>query len=527
MELHGKNLLGSQVSAMGNSTISAYDPRQGKTLSPPFFEATREEIHGALELAEQAFHTFRLRSPEESARFLEAIAKELKGLKDALSERAVQETGLTMDRLDAEFIRTQNQIRLFTSLVREGSWVDARIDHGDAERKPVRKPDVRRMLIPIGPVVVFGASNFPFAFSVAGGDTISALAAGNPVVVKSHPAHPGTSELAARAIVKAVKVCGLAEGVFSMLHGSDPEVGLALVRHPLTKAVAFTGSQRAGRALFDAATHRPDPIPVYAEMGSVNPIFVLPGALRERSETLAQGVIRSVTLGVGQFCTCPGLLVGVESDDLMRLTGRLKELFKQAPSGPMFYPQLLQSYQHSIDSLRSIPGVQLTSSNAVADPTKTEALPTLVETDVTTFAGHGTLRQEVFGPSTVIVKCGSREAMMQVARLLEGSLTATLHGTENDLIEHRELTSLLETKVGRLIFNGYPTGVEVCPAMHHGGPFPATLDPKFTSVGTAAIQRFVRPICYQDFPQEALPAELQDANNRKIWQMVDGQLTKT
>ncbi|MGH9446509.1 MAG: aldehyde dehydrogenase (NADP(+)), partial [Terriglobia bacterium] len=449
MELHGKNLLGSQVSAKGNSTISAYDPRQGRTLSPPFFEATREEIHGALELAEQAFHTFRLRSPEENARFLEAIAKELKGLKGALIERAVQETGLTVDRLDAEFIRTQNQIRLFTSLVREGSWVDARIDRGDAARKPVRKPDVRRMLIPIGPVVVFGASNFPFAFSVAGGDTISALAARNPVVVKSHPGHPGTSELAARAIVKAAEICELPQGVFSMLHGSDPEVGLALVRHPLAKAVAFTGSLGAGRALFDAATHRPDPVPVYAEMGSVNPIFLLPGALRERSEPLAQGIIHSVTLGVGQFCTCPGLLIGREGGDLQRLTGRLKVLFEQAPDGTMLYPRLLESYQRSTGNLRSIPGVHLTLSSAVRDPAKTEALPMLVETDAATFAQYPDLRQEVFGPSTVIVKCGSHEAMMQVARLLEGSLTATLHGTENDLIEHRELTSLLETKVGR------------------------------------------------------------------------------
>lgn len=524
MELHGKNLIGGHASGMGKTTIRAYDPRQGKTLNPPFTEANQEEIHRALELAKQAFGKLRLRSPEETAAFLEAIAKELSSLRKGLIERAALETGLTVDRFEAELVRTLNQIHLFASLVREGSWVDARIDYGDAARKPVPKPDIRRMLIPIGPVIVFGASNFPFAFSVAGGDTISALAARNPVVVKAHPAHPGTSELAGRAIVKAVDASGLPGGVFSLLHGSDPKLSLALVSHPLTKAVAFTGSQRVGRSLFDAAGSRPDPIPVYAEMGSVNPIFILPGAIRERPESLAEGVLRSVTLGVGQFCTCPGLLVGLEGDELNRLAGKLKDLFKQAPSGPMLYPRLLQSYQQSIEGLRNTPCVQLTVSKALADPTKTEALPALVETDTATFATHEALRQEVFGPSTVIVKCGSREEMMQAARLLEGSLTATLHGTESDLIDYRELISLLESKVGRLIFNGYPTGVEVCAAMHHGGPYPATLDPKFTSVGTAAIQRFVRPICYQGFPQDALPPELQDANSRKIWRMVDGQL---
>lgn len=526
MDLDGKNLIGGHVSAMGTDTYVGYDPRHGRELGPPFFEATREEIDTALQLADQAFYKFRTLSPEDNATFLKAILEGLNSLKDDLIERAALETGLNEERLDAEFMRTLDQIRLFAHLVREDSWVDARIDHGEADRKRRRKPDVRRMLIPIGPVAVFGASNFPFAFSVAGGDTISALAARNPVIVKAHPGHPGTSELAARAIIKAVEIYGLAEGVFSMLHGSNPEVGLALVRHPLTKAVAFTGSQRAGRALFDAATSRPDPIPVYAEMGSVNPIFILPGALREQPEKLAQGVFASVTLGVGQFCTCPGLVIGREGSELLAFAERLQRLFVQASTGPMLYTRLLRTYESSVGNLHRIPGVKLTQAAAGANRAGREAVPTLLETDGATFAQHATLRKEVFGPSTVLVKCDSQETIHRVANLIEGSLTATLHANSDDLECYRDLILLLETKVGRLIFNGYPTGVEVCPAMHHGGPFPSTLNPKYTSVGTAAIHRFVRPICYQDFPQRALPPELRDPNNRKIWRLVNGQLTK-
>ena len=526
MDLDGKNLIGGHASAMGTNTFVGYDPRHGRELDPPFFEATREEIDTALQLADQAFYKFRTLSPEDNATFLKAILEGLNSLKDDLIERAALETGLNEERLEAEFMRTLDQIRLFAHLVREGSWVDARIDHGEGDRKRRRKPDVRRMLIPIGPVAVFGASNFPFAFSVAGGDTISALAARNPVIVKSHPGHPGTSELAARAIIQAVEIYGLAEGVFSMLHGSNPEVGLALVRHPLTKAVAFTGSQRAGRALFDAATSRPDPIPVYAEMGSVNPIFILPGATREQPEKLAQGVFASVTLSVGQFCTCPGLVIGREGSELLTFAERLKRLFVQASTGPMLYTRLLRTYESSVGTLYRIPGVKLTQAAAGANRAGREAVPTLLEADGATFAQHATLRKEVFGPSTVLVKCDSQEAIHRVANLIEGSLTATLHANSDDLDRYRDLILLLETKVGRLIFNGYPTGVEVCPAMHHGGPFPSTLDPKYTSVGTAAIHRFVRPICYQDFPQRALPPELQDPNSRKIWRLVDGQLTK-
>ncbi len=526
MELHGKNLIGDGLSAEGRPTILAYDPKEGRELAPTFYEATPAEVDAAARLAQAAFDEYRQRSPSEVANFLERIAEEMIGLGDPLLDRVVAESGLPRDRVTGERGRTVGQIRMFAALVREGSWVDARIDRADPARKPLPKPDVRRMLMPIGPVAVFGASNFPLAFSVAGGDTISALAARNPVVCKAHPAHPGTSEMVARAILAAAHSRHMPKGVFSLIHGASPEVSLQLVRHPAIRAVGFTGSLQAGRALFDAGSGRPEPIPVYAEMGSVNPVFVLPGALEERGASIAEGLKQSVTMGVGQFCTCPGLIVGVAGAPLESMAGRLRELFAAAPAGTMLYPKIRGAYEKAVDSLKNVRGLRITESGAAVDALKTEAKATLFEADAGTFFEHVELGEEVFGPSTVLVACGSREEMERVASRLEGSLTATIFGTPADLEAHRWLVSILETKAGRLIFNGYPTGVEVCAAMNHGGPYPASTDSKFTSVGTAAILRFARPVCYQNFPQEALPAELRDGNPSGIWRTVDSVWTR-
>jgi NADP-dependent aldehyde dehydrogenase len=527
MELHGRNIIGGRESfSEGDQTFRAFAPAEGQELEPAFHEATEAQVDSALELADRAFHEYRRRTPEETALFLERAADEIMALGDALIERANAETALGPDRLSGERVRTVNQLRMFAALVREGSWVEATIDRAIPDRRPIPKPDLRRMLIPLGPVVVFGASNFPLAFSVAGGDTASALAARCPVVVKAHPAHPGTSEMVARAILKAVEATGMPDGVFSLLHGASHAVGLGLVRHPLTRAVGFTGSLKGGRALFDAAAARPDPIPVYAEMGSINPVFVLPGALRERGEAFAEGLKQSVTLGVGQFCTNPGLVVGLQDESLDRFIGKMAELIAATPPGTMLYPGIRRAFEAGVAAFSALPGVKAHRAQAAPDPARNEVGAVLFSTDAATFLNNHQLSEEVFGPSTLVVRCESTTQLEDVARNLQGHLTATIHGTGEDLDQHRNLVAILENKVGRLIFNSFPTGVEVCPAMHHGGPYPATTDVHFTSVGTAAIKRFARPICYQNFPPEALPVELQNTNKRGIWRLVDNQLTR-
>ena len=525
MGLHGKNFVGNQLSGLGRKTFFGFNPRTGKQLDTAFYEATEEEINRSLDLAARAFPILREATPQVIAGFLETIAAEIEALGNQLIEQAAAETGLGSDRLTGERGRTVNQLRMFANLVKEGSFVDARIDPALPDRKPLPRPDLRRMLIPIGPVVVFGASNFPLAFSVAGGDTASAFAAKNPVVVKGHPAHPGTSELVA-AIIRAVQKTGLPEGTFSLVNALDPAASLALVRHPLTKAVAFTGSQRAGKAIFDAAVGRPEPIPAYVEMGSTNPVFLLPGVLEERADALAQGFTSSINLGVGQFCTCPGLIFALEDKTLSAFRDKLGRAFEQAMPATMLHPGILTGYEQSVSRVGGIQGVTAKRSSQPADRAKTEATPTIFETDVRTWLANKILTEEVFGPSAILVRGQSEEELLQIAESLPGTLTATVHGTAEDLKRYRKLIAALETKCGRLLFNGYPTGVEVSPAMHHGGPYPATADPKFTSVGTAAILRFLRPICYQNFPDAALPAELQSANPRNIWRTIDVKLTR-
>ena len=526
MAFHGKNFIGGQLSASGPKVFCGFDPRAGKQLETPFYPATAEEIDRALELAAEAFPILRQQSAETIARFLEAIAAEIEGLGDRLIAQASAESGLGRDRLTGERGRTVNQLRLFAGVVREGSFVNARIDPGLPDRKPVARPDLRRMLIPLGPVVVFGASNFPLAFSVAGGDTASAFAAKNPVIVKGHPAHPGTSELVAGAIARAIAQAGLPEGTFSLLNALDPATSLALVRHPLAQAVAFTGSERAGRAIFDAAAQRVVPIPAYVEMGSTNPVFVLPGALRERTEAIVQGLTSSINLAAGQFCTCPGLIFGIEGEPFRGFQDQLGRAFEEARPATMLHPEILKGYERSLARVSGVPGIGGKRSAQPADAAKTEATPVLFETDAATWLANRELAQEVFGPSAIVVRGQSPEELLKIAAALPGTLTATVHGSVPDLEQYRELVSVLETKAGRLIFNGYPTGVEVSAAMHHGGPYPATADAKFTSVGTAAILRFLRPVCYQNFPNEALPPELRDENPRNIWRAVDGQPTR-
>lgn len=525
MELHGKNFLGGQLSAQGQKTFAAVNPATGEKLSPLVHETTPAEIDQALSLSEAAFEVYRREPAERIAAFLDAIAGEILQLGDGLIQRANVETALPEQRLIGERARTVNQIKMFAELVREGSWVEASIDRALPDRKPLPKPDLRRRLIPLGPVAVFGASNFPLAFSVAGGDTISALAAGNPVVVKAHPAHPGTSELVASAIVQAAEKSQMPVGVFSLLHGIDHDVSLQLVRHRATKAVGFTGSFKAGRALFDAGAARPEPIPVFAEMGSTNPIFVFSGTLEKNANSIAEGLMQSVAMGVGQFCTNPGLVFGLRGGNLEAFLEKLGQAAATVTPGTMLYQDICERFNQSSAAFEKIAGVRVAGKSAGAANSR-QAPAIVFATDAKTFWQHEILREEMFGPSTLVVACDSRNELEQIGRKMAGQLTATVFASEDDLITHRNLISLLEQKVGRLLFNSFPTGVEVCASMHHGGPYPATTDSRTTSVGAAAIKRFARPICFQNFPDAALPVELQNKNARKIWRLVDNQLTK-
>ncbi|MBP9837833.1 MAG: aldehyde dehydrogenase (NADP(+)) [Proteobacteria bacterium] len=503
------SLIGNKRSKSGTGTYQAVNPLTSKKLEPHFYNASLAEVDEALKLAEQSFNAYRSKSKDERAVFLETISAKILALGDELINVASEESGLPVTRLESERLRTVNQLKMFAALVREGSWVDVRIDKAIPDRQPVPKPDLRRKLIPIGPVVVFGASNFPLAFSVAGGDTASALAAGNPVIVKAHPAHPRTSSLVAQVIIEAANSCKMPEGVFSLIHGSNFEIGVALVEHPLTCAVGFTGSLQGGRALFDIAARRPNPIPVFAEMGSVNPCFILPQALSKRAEAIANGIFQSFTGSVGQFCVKPGLVFVVESEELNKLCNTIASLTTASIPQTMLHSGICNNFTNGVSRLKSVPGVELLAkSNLPGDPLKTQAETNIFLTSSEVYLKNNSLTQEVFGPVTIIVKCHSVEEMCKIAYDLEGQLTSTLHAENEELAEARKLISILERKAGRLVFNGYPTGLEVCPSTNHTGPYPATTDSRSTSVGTAAILRFVRPICYQNFPSELLDEEL-------------------
>jgi 2,5-dioxopentanoate dehydrogenase len=509
-----------------DANFKGMNPITGEALDPEFISASTEDVERAASAAEQAFSAYSQLPGTKKGMLLREIAKGLEVIRDTLVERANLETALPVPRLQGEVARTANQLRLFAEVVEEGSWIMARIDRALPSRTPSPRPDLRSMLRPLGPVAIFGASNFPLAFSVAGGDTASALAAGNPVIVKAHPAHPGTSELVGQVIASCVRAAGLPTGIFSLLFDKGTSVGTALVKHPRIKAVGFTGSLAAGRALMDIAAARPNPIPCFAEMSSTNPVILLPNALRERREQIAKELYGSITLGAGQFCTKPGVifLPHSEADGMI---DQLQQFVQQSAPFTMLTQGIAAQFYRTVAERKKSANVQCHPKSDETDagnPFTSHA--TLLTTDAASLEAQPTLSEEIFGPSALLVSCSNREELLRAAEALQGHLTATIHGTEEDFDQNRDLVAILERKVGRLIFNGYPTGVEVSHAMVHGGPYPATSDGRSTSVGSQAIFRFARPVCYQNFPDSALPDELRDSNPLGIFRMVDGNMTR-
>lgn len=524
-KLSGRSLIGFREGTGSGDPLYAHDPITGQPLQPGFIPATAEEVDRAVKLAANAFKSYSHTSGRERGAFLRKIADKIEFITSDIVDRAAQETALPVARLQGETARTCHQLRLFAQVAEEASWVNARIDHADPERKPLPKPDIRSLMRALGPVVVFGASNFPLAFSVAGGDTASAVAGGNTVIVKAHAAHPGTSELVGRALQESVRECGMPEGVFSLLFGHGSQVGTALMKHPLVRAGGFTGSRTAGRILMDVAASRPEPIPFYAEMSSTNPVFILPGALRERAENIASGLHVSFTMGAGQFCTKPGMVFLERGPDSDKFARKLGELVDGSAPFHLLTGAIHSSYDSAIAKRKTNPAVTVLAEKQHSGVAGFCAHSAVFETNAEALLGSD-LESEIFGPTTLLVRHSSREQILEIARSLEGHLTATIHGTERDLRDFADLIQILETKVGRLIFNGFPTGVEVTHAMVHGGPYPSTSDGRSTSVGTQAIFRFTRLVCYQGFPDNALPDELKEANPLGIWRMIDGNLRK-
>lgn len=524
MQLTGFSFIGRRRTASGGNTFHALNPATGGELEPAYYLASNSELEQAVELASAAFPAYSTLPGSERAKFLRQIADDLDVVQQPLAERAHLETALPMPRLLGEVTRTTNQLRMFAAVLEEGSWVDARIDTPLPERKPLPRPDLRSMLRPLGPVAVFGASNFPIAFSAAGGDTASALAAGCPVIVKAHSAHPGTSEIVAQVIQAAVAQCGLPEGVYSLLYGSGPAIGAALVQHPQIRAAAFTGSQHAGRLLMDMAAARPQPIPCFTEMSAINPVFLLPGALQAGAETLAQNLFNSFTLGAGQFCTRPGVVFHVVQPEANAFVNRLQELVSASSPFTMLTPAIAESYVKGTGQRAQSAAVAAAADTRAAGGCATTSQ--LYSVALEEFLVKPDLSEEIFGPTTLLVRCANTSELVRGALAMAGQLTATIFGNEKELLEQRELIEVLQQIAGRVIFNGFPTGVEVSHAMVHGGPYPATADTRFTSVGSQAIYRFVRPVCYQAFPDAVVPVELQAANPLRIERLVDGVLTR-
>ena len=525
VQLTGRQGIAGRWIAAGGDFLRAINPATGEVLEPAFAHATNTEVDAAMQAAQRAFAVTRTLSVERRAQLLQAIAAQILGLGNALLQRGQAETGLPLARLTGERARTCHQFKHFADVLREGSWAGAVIDTADPQRQPLAKPDVRRAARPIGPVVVFGAGNFPFAYGACGGDTASALAAGNPVVVKAHERHPGVNELFAHAVQAALDQCGLPPEIFSLVQGPGATVGQALVRHPAAQAVGFTGSKRAGRALFDLAAARPQPIPVYAEMGSVNPLVILPGALAERSNALAAGLAQSITAGAGQFCTKPGLIFLLANPAADQFMAQLVKEMAALPATTMLAVEMQKNFCSATGVFQKIPGVQCVLN---PDPSGYAAISAkLFTVEAATWRSQEVLHEEAFGPGAIVIRCRDMADLQASLAVAGGNLTATLQaGTTDDAGEVVALTQLLEQLAGRLIFNGFPTGVEVCAAMIHGGPYPATTAPASTSVGALAMQRFLRPVCFQNVPDSLLPLELQNANPLGIWRAVNGQWTK-
>ena len=521
----GDMLIGQTAVHGDVATFCAIDPSTGRKLEPEFGSGSVADVERACALAQQAFDSYRETTLEQRAQFLEQIAHNILDIGPTLIERAMQESGLPQARLEGERGRTVGQLRLFAKVVRDGHFLATALDSALPERSPPR-PDLRLRKIGLGPVAVFGASNFPLAFSVAGGDTASALAAGCPVVVKAHGAHPGTSELMGKAIQAAVASCGLHEGVFLLLFGDGRTVGQALVGHPAIKAVGFTGSRQGGMALVRSAAQRAEPIPVYAEMSSINPMFLLADAMAQRAGDIGRAFVDSLTLGAGQFCTNPGLLIAVEGKDLDTFRDAATAALQAKVASTMLTPGIQSAFKQGVERLAGTAGVNLLARGQDG-ASACAGQAALFMTDAATFLADPSLEEEIFGASALIVRCSDASQFKQIAEYLDGQLTATLFLTENDRAAALALLPTLERKVGRILVNNYPTGVEVSHAMVHGGPFPATSDSRSTSVGASAIDRFLRPVSYQDLPAYLLPPELQDSNPLGLWRVRDGALVQS
>ncbi|HMU09574.1 MAG TPA: aldehyde dehydrogenase (NADP(+)) [Ferruginibacter sp.] len=490
-----------------------------------FNDSTPSEIETIMQQAWNAFHIYRRFSLAQRAAFMKAIALELENCGDDLIHTAMSETNLPEVRLRGERARTIFQLNSYAEACQKGDWLEARIDTAIPDKTPP-KPDIRKMLVPLGPVVVFGASNFPFAYSTAGGDTACAFAAGCPVIVKAHPAHAQTSEIVATAILTAAKKCNMPEGIFTHVHGASFEVGKALVTHPHTKAVGFTGSYLGGKQLFDWGNQRKEPIPVFAEMGSINPVFLLPEKLKTSAGDIAAMYAGSITLGVGQFCTNPGLIIGIESDALQTFVHDLGKAIQKIAPAPMLHQGIVTAYKKNKGNALLQEDVHLVAESETMVK-ENEGLPTIATASGQAFLSNPVLHQEVFGPYSIVIRCKDMKEMIEVAKHLEGQLTSTLMATDADIKQNDELVEAVKNICGRFILNSVPTGVEVCLSMQHGGPFPASSDSRFTSVGADGIKRFARPIAFQNWSNELLPDELKNENPLGIWRAVNNELTKS
>ncbi|HTD39266.1 MAG TPA: aldehyde dehydrogenase (NADP(+)) [Mucilaginibacter sp.] len=520
------NLIGHQYAKPEDKSFKAIDPSTGSELPGEFHIATLADVDLALNLAEKAANSYRYTDKKTKAAFLRSIAEEINALGDKLIERAMAESGLPQARLQGERGRTTGQLNMFADLVEEGSWVEAVIDNALPDRKPAPRPDIRKMLVPVGPVVVFGASNFPLAFSVAGGDTASALAAGCPVIVKAHPAHPGTSALVASAIKKAAEKHHLPEGIFSILYDDGYAIGEALVKHPKTKIVTFTGSYKGGMALVKMAQQRETPIPVFAEMGSINPVILLQDALENRYQEIAEQYAASITMGAGQFCTNPGLLVAMKSEGLNKFKNALGEAIEKISSSTMLTPGIGRNYSTLSEEMLKEQGVEVINRGNLNAEKANQAQPLVAEVSASSFLVNPKLKEEVFGPYSLLVVADYEVQLQQVVDALQGQLTASIVAEESDLEKYKPLIQNITNIAGRVILNNVPTGVEVVQSMQHGGPFPATSDSRFTSVGTGAIKRFVRPVSWQNWAHDLLPDELKDNNPLEIWRLLDNKWSK-
>jgi NADP-dependent aldehyde dehydrogenase len=521
----GSNIIGFVDSKKGSKSFQAFSTLTNEYLDGDFYYATEDELEHALDLAQKSFAAYQKTSFEKRAVFLEAIADEIMALGEVLIERCTGETALPAGRITGERGRTCNQLKMFAQLLRDGWWVDARIDTAEPQRQPLSKPDIRRMLIPVGPVAVFGASNFPLAFSTAGGDTASALAAGCPVIVKAHSSHPGTNELISSAIVKAAKKTGMPEGVFSSVYLSHADA-IKLVEHPFIKAVGFTGSRDTGMRLFHVAAFRPDPIPVYAEMSAVNPVVLLEGSLQTKGTQIAKDLAGSITLGVGQFCTNPGLVLMVDSEASKSFLFALAQEMASTAPATMLNRNICRAYEEAVKFRQAEKKVEvLVTSDKEAEEEKFQAQPVVHTVSAPVFFESKHLSGEIFGPASLVVLCETLTELKAVLQSLEGQLTATVHAADTDDETLRQVTEIIIQKAGRIIYGAFPTGVEVCHSMQHGGPFPSTTDSRTTSVGTAAIYRFVRPVAFQDFPDHLLPEALRNSNPLNILRLVDAQWT--